>query len=171
MEANNDTKDLKRHKNYRNIPMPEEWSTAKLLKTVTDKCCSQQRKIQRISESYVTDKHSQKTVRKVSVALLILFKVVILEKQVSVPKENECNKKVVSKDFVERNRSILDIRKSKLIISHSSRKYSGVCDEVLYGTLVKISGHMYRNTWAISDTRHEVLLEMPWHVENNPTTI
>ncbi|MEM7375745.1 MAG: retropepsin-like aspartic protease [Bacteroidota bacterium] len=87
---------------------------------------------------------------------------------VEVLKDDGCNTNIVSQKVVKRNRQLFRIRKKKLVVQHS--KYGSeetTCEVIVNGTL-KIGDHKYTSNWTVSDCRYDVMLGMPWHVENNP---
>lgn len=91
-----------------------------------------------------------------------------VDENVSILKDDGCNTNVISADFVNKHRKKLDVRKCNLDIYHSSKETREQAKEIVFDTGIRIGDTTYRSNWAISNTRYDVLLGMPWHEQNNP---
>lgn len=99
---------------------------------------------------------------------LIYLKGQLAGAPVNVLKDDGCNTNVLSASFVRKHREKLDVRKTTVEILHSSSKETEITNEIVYDTTITIGDHSYRSNWAISSTRHDVLLGMPWHETHEP---
>lgn len=74
----------------------------------------------------------------------------------------------MSLDFVNRNRHTLDVRPCNLSICHSNGTVEENVGEIVYNNSITIGGREYRSNWAVSNTRYDIILGMPWHKANKP---
>lgn len=87
---------------------------------------------------------------------------------VSVLKDDGCNSNMISKDFVQHHKHLLGrkIRQADMWIRNSkagTRERSGLS---LENGHIAIQDHSYSSGWVVGDSRYDVTLGMPWHVQN-----
>ena len=101
---------------------------------------------------------------------LIVFGGVLNEIPVSILKDDGCNTNVVSRSFYEKHKEKFpSTEETDLIIQHSSQKATEKGKVILKDVCVSVGPHTYRSNFVVADCRYDVLLGMPWHVENEPT--
>lgn len=88
--------------------------------------------------------------------------------QVSILKEDGCNKNVISRDFVNKHKHILNVQRTSATIRHSSKKVVEKNEEMVIGAEVEIGTHRYSSNWVVADCRYDVMLGVPWHVACQP---
>lgn len=91
---------------------------------------------------------------------------IINGRQCKILKDDGCNTNIISTDFVKRNGKILKIINNKLSIEHSQENSSELISGVVVDAIVQIGRHQYRSNWAIVNCRYDVILGMPWHMDN-----
>lgn len=101
---------------------------------------------------------------------LITFDGTIGGKKITVLKDDGCNTNVLSKDFVQKHRDLLNIRREDTIISHSDKRYTESSSEIIVDAEIEIGAHRYRSNWVVANCRYDMLLGMPWHEFTNPDT-
>lgn len=82
--------------------------------------------------------------------------------------DDGCNTNVLSKDFVERHRSLFKTHNVTSTIHHSDKHHVDHSNEIVLNAEIEIGGHRYSSNCVVADCRYDVLLGMPWHEETNP---
>lgn len=91
----------------------------------------------------------------------------IAGRQATILKDDGCNTNVMSKTFVQMYRHLLDVRPTTATINHSSKHVKEESGEMVVGAEVEIGPHQYTSNWVVADCRYDIMLGMPWHVEND----
>lgn len=89
--------------------------------------------------------------------------------ELTVLKDDGCNTNVLSHEFVEKNRSRLNIINSNTSINHSNKETHEFATEVVLDAEVEIGTHKYRSNWAVANCRYDMLLGILWHQDFNPS--
>ena len=107
--------------------------------------------------------------RELPVSPLIIFGGIINGCPASILKDDGCNTNVISRSFYERHRMDFPVtEQADIVIQHSSQEASEAGSRILKDVSVKIGPHTYKSAFVVDDCRYDVLLGMPWHVENKP---
>lgn len=88
--------------------------------------------------------------------------------QVTILKDDGCNTNVISKSFLNRYRNLFQTKKASFTINHSNKGSVEEANEILVDEEIQIGNHQYKTSWIVANCRYDVMLGMPWHVENNP---
>lgn len=101
---------------------------------------------------------------------LIVFGGALSKAPVSILKDDGCNANVASKSFFEKHKEIFDSTEdANAIMHHSDQSIEEKGALMLKEACIQIGGHTRRSNFAVADCRHDALLGMPWHVENEPS--
>lgn len=87
-------------------------------------------------------------------------------RQCKILKDDGCNTNIISTDFVKRDGKLFKIIETNISIEHSQENSSELTNGVVVAAIVQIVKHQYRSNWAIVNCRYDVILGMPWHLEN-----
>lgn len=109
------------------------------------------------------------TKNEIPVEPLIVMYGALQGKSVKVLKDDGCNTNVVSRQFVQNNRSLFEIVDKKVQVNHSKKGTKEDASEVILNGTLNLGNHTYTSHWVVADSRYDVLLGMPWHVANNPS--
>lgn len=88
--------------------------------------------------------------------------------QVTVLKDDGCNTSVIAKSFVDRHGDLELTHKAAFAISHSNKEAIEKASEIVLNTEIHIGGHKYKSNWVVAYCRYDIMLGIPWHVENRP---
>lgn len=89
-------------------------------------------------------------------------------RSVAVLKDDDCNTNVVSKEFVNHNPHLFDLRECNISVTHSKKDSTEHAHQLILNGTLCIGSHYYVSNWAVADCRYDVLLGMPWHKEMRP---
>ena len=87
---------------------------------------------------------------------------------VTILKDDGCNTNIVSIEFFEANMHSFKWIPCKTKVNHSNKESNETATKLILGATLQIGDHSYRSNWLVANCRYDVLLGMPWHVENNP---
>lgn len=82
---------------------------------------------------------------------LLLFKGVLAGRQIAAQKDDGCSKNVISREFVDRNRRLFNIRKARSIISRSNKDSTETLLEVILDVEVELGPHQYSSNWIVAN--------------------
>lgn len=89
-------------------------------------------------------------------------------KPVRILKDDGCNTNVISKEFYAAHPDLFEARETSVVVSHSQRGSAETSTHVVMNGVLQMGAHRYQSNWAVADSRYDVLLGMPWHVECKP---
>lgn len=106
----------------------------------------------------------------VRVADLLLMKGELNGEFVKVIQDDECNTNVVSFDFVREHHEMFRIKYNSVTERNAKKQSVEDASESILELTVIIRTLTYLSNWAVEICRYDVLLGMPWHICNDPTT-
>ena len=99
---------------------------------------------------------------------LIVLKGKINSQNARMLKDDGCNTNLVSKEFLQRNRRLFKIIRTRTSTQHSMQGSGERASEMILSGKIQIGSHVYTSNFLVGSCRYDVLLGMPWHVANNP---
>ena len=70
---------------------------------------------------------------------------------VAVLKDDGCNTNVVSKEFVNHNPHLFDLRRCNISVTHCKKDSSEHADQLILSRKLCIGSHTYVSNWAVAD--------------------
>ena len=106
--------------------------------------------------------------KEVPIDPLIVLEGTINGQKARMLKDDGCNTNLVSKEFLQRNRRLFKVIRTRTSIQHSMQGSGERASEMILNGTIKIGSHVYTSNFLVGSCRYDVLLGMPWHVANNP---
>lgn len=88
-------------------------------------------------------------------------------KMIRLVKNDGCSTNMLSREFVGEYGDIFKIITRSMVISHYGESSNVKATEMVTGAVLKLGNHEYTSNWVVRNCRYDVMLNMPWYVEND----